>query len=182
MKNLGMTAFLQASMLACALVSSIPVSAQSRSGPRGNSIESGKNSFGIRYAYSCMGLTWRHAFNALNQFEAFIQPMATNPVKEFNYYGGRYIHNFPQTEFPFTPYVFLGLGLATYQNNMPNLTLNENNKLNKCLGYALGQGVETKITEQLSLSGDVAITRLNNEPDQMLGIIRMGVGMHYTLK
>ncbi|TBH72262.1 hypothetical protein [Aquirufa nivalisilvae] len=182
MKNLGMTAMAKAALLACALVPSTFFSAYCFSDQEGQEGDQEKNSFGIRYSYSCMGITWRHAFNALNQFEAFIQPMATNPVKEFNFYGGRYIHNFPQTEFSFTPYVFLGVGMSTYQNNMPNPTLNENNKLNKCLGYAVGQGVEIPLSDKLSFSGDVAITRLNNEPDQMLGIIRMGVGMHYTLK
>lgn len=177
-----MTALLKAGLLACALVPSNHLTTSACSDPNANLDGSPKNSFGIRYSYSCMGLTWRHAFNQLNQFEAFVQPVSTDPVKEFNFYGGRYIHRFPQTEFPFTPYVFLGVGMSTYQNNMPNPTLKENTKLNKCLGYALGQGVETKITDHLSLSGDVAITRLNDEPDQMLGIIRMGVGMHYTLK
>lgn len=182
MKNLGMTAFVKASMLACALVPSTYFSSYSISEPRGIAGGQIKNSFGIRYSYSCMGMTWRHAFNELNHFEAFVQPVSTDPVKEFNFYGGRFMHHFPQTEFSFTPYVFLGLGMATYQNNLPNPSLNESNKLTKCLGYALGQGVEAKIAENLSLTGDVAITRLNNDPDQMLGIIRMGVGMHYTLK
>ncbi|MHA8099997.1 outer membrane protein [Aquirufa aurantiipilula] len=182
MKNLGMTALAKATMLACALVPSNPTITLASSDPRGINSEAPKNSFGIRYSYSSLGITWRHEFTTLNHFEAFIQPISTDPVKEFNFYGGRYIHNFPQSEFPFTPYVFLGVGMSTYQNNMPNPLLKENNKLNKCFGYALGQGVETKISDHLSLLGDVAITRLNDEPDQMLGIIRMGVGMHYTLK
>lgn len=182
MKNLGMTALAKATMLACALVSFVHFSTFAISEPLMNGREAPKNSFGIRYSYSCMGLTWRHAFNQLNQFEAFIQPISTDQIKEYNFYGGRFMHHFPQTEFPFTPYVFLGVGMATYQNNLPNPTLKESNKSSKCLGYALGQGVETKISEKLRLTGDVAITRLNDEPDQMLGIIRLGMGMHYTLK
>ncbi|MHA8068875.1 outer membrane protein [Aquirufa ecclesiirivi] len=182
MKILGMTALAKATVLACALVSHVPFSTSAISDPFLNRRDAPKNSFGIRYSYSCMGLTWRHAFNQVNHFEAFIQPVSTDAVKEFNFYGGRFLHHFPQTEFPFTPYVFLGLGMATYQNNIPNPALKESNKSSKCLGYALGQGVETKISSNLSLTGDVAITRLNDEPDQMLGIIRLGMGMHYTLK
>ncbi|MFY9158757.1 hypothetical protein [Aquirufa ecclesiirivi] len=81
MKILGMTALAKATMLACALVSHVPFSTSAISDPFLNGRDAPKNSFGIRYSYSCMGLTWRHAFNQLNQFEAFIQPVSTDAIK-----------------------------------------------------------------------------------------------------
>ncbi|MHA8056894.1 hypothetical protein VR611_13165 [Aquirufa nivalisilvae] len=180
MKILKTTAINLAAMMVCAWLTFSPTISNGSTEPGDTEAN---NSFGIRYAYSMSGLSWKHMFNQVNHFEAFILPISNNFEKQFNYYGGRYIHNFPQTAFPFTPFVFAGVGLSTYSRFLPEDSQNSVPlDSGKYFAYSIGQGVEFKLGNHLSLSGDVAISKFNNEPNQMLGIIRLGCGVQYVIR
>lgn len=135
-----------------------------------------KLALGLQYQTLTFGASIKYQIDRHSVIQASFNPISVD-VTNLNYYGGRYYYLFPQDSPRFTPYLFAGAGLVTYNSKSYNY-----NYSGSFFGYNAGGGFEGRVVDNLALSLDAGYGKLNFSGFYTVIGLNLGFGIHYYIK
>jgi len=138
-----------------------------------------KVGLGLQASLPSLALSAKFALSESSMIQANMAPFGSG-VFSINYYGGRYIYRFPDSNggtVELDPYVFTGLGALTYK-----LDLLGDVTRDSFLAYSVGGGAELIVAKKLGISAELSYGRMNVLAGLGVSGIFAGGGFHYYLK
>jgi hypothetical protein len=136
---------------------------------------------GLQASLPTYGLSVKYGLSNASVIQGTIAPFGAG-LFSMNFYGGRYIHRFPdsdQGKVSLDPYVYGGAGIMSFKTDFSSIGFGKTT--DNFFSYSVGGGLELIVARKLGISAELGYGRMSVIDGFAVSGILGGGGIHFYI-